>query len=694
VILQPVLIPARRFEVEVSLGPHDGLSLIEQYILRAVALGVTTVEGVARVLSLSDRMVLDVAVDLLARQLIEVGDGGVLGVNERVRSAMGDGSNPTKDWFLGFQSARLPEPRTVALVQDLVAGEVFSLARVPADRERLPRMPNNDAIPALEEIPLATLVAAVTNAMRASRRSRGETRGDDLRDEQLPRDARILGVRLARAGAAGESSGAVAVRGMWILAQVAVTNRGADEPPRVAIVEPTGMAPHVRRSISTVLDDLWRRNVTRGEGQFFARLHAYRDAWDEERPPRFVSPVPLLQRASSLVADSSTEPQTAHEELSDLARAVDEAGEHLGAFAAPVELVDGAPLLFRGAALDALRTAEAQVVLACPWIGQIERDATWQDALRDATARGIKVVLVWGINADGPQEDPTWHALRGLARDGDGGLVFAGRGAGSHAKLIVCDASWALVTSCNYLNSAPDRTRRELGLRVRTTNGTVPLALQSVLGWARRLMPDYMARDRCVDAPALFGLREMRPDVPVARQTVAPPNPYFGSVGIDAWKQAWVERLAELRTLTSATSSAVLPVFDGEHRDLLVRAIEHAQERILIESHRVSGYGLTEPVLTALIAARARNVQVVIRHGIDSTLEPGSQERLDALRASGATVLAVDTHAKVLVHDHWAVVSSFNFLSADPGLRGARELGLRTNDAAVVASLWNRSMEA
>ncbi|MGE0789762.1 MAG: phospholipase D-like domain-containing protein [Sandaracinaceae bacterium] len=685
--LQEVLIPARRFEVEIVLGPHDGLSLIEQYIVRAIALGARTVESVAGTLALPDRLVLEAGVDLLSRGLIEVRADGSLGANDRLLQAMGDPATPTKDWFLAFQSARVPEPRTVTLVQDLVAGEVFSLSHGPLNRERLPAMPQNERVPALADIPLAGLVTAVTSRLRAERLARNLPKADDLRDTALPRDARILNVRLARAAA--EGSGAVTVRAMWILARVAVTERGANEPPRVTIVEPNGLSPQVRRSIRDTLDDLWIRGYARGPGQFFARIEASAEEAEEERP-RFAAASNVVQHMRSLLSQTIDDHATTHRELSDLELTVADTAEQLATYWGDASLIVGTAATFRDAALEALREAKNQVVLACPWIGRMGRDPAWRQAIEGAVSRGVKVVVIWGIDDGLPAgDDPSWQAVCTLVRgEWAGRVILTNRGARSHAKLIACDATWAVVSSCNFLNAAPERTRREVGVRVQMKDRVVPLALQTVLAWARRLIPDQAARDRCVDAPALFGLREFRPDLPIVRDPIHPPNPLFGNVGFETWRKAWDARIAELENVARATAS-VVPIYDGEHRDLLVRAIEQVRERLLVESHRVSPYGLTEPIFKALLAARARDVALVIRYGTDETLEPIARERLDLLAAAGAQIATLDTHAKILLHDDWAVVSSFNFLSADPGQRGAHELGLRVRHSDVVDALWH-----
>src|ERR1041384_565109 len=63
-------------------------------------------------------------------------------------------------------------------------------------------------------------------------------------------------------------------------------------------------------------------------------------------------------------------------------------------------------------------------------------------------------------------------------------------------------------------------------------------------------------------------------------------------------------------------------------------------------------------------------------------------DRLTRLRRAGAEIMDLASHGKILVCDDWAIVSSYNFLSADPGLRSAHELGLQVFDAAIVEQLW------
>src|SRR5258706_13671003 len=108
---QAALVPCRRFSVEVTLGPHDGLTIVEQFVLRSILLGANRVASLAEVLGLPPRMLLDTNIDLLSRGLIDVAEDGVLAVHPSVNEAIGDPTMPKKDWYLVFQSADLPEPR-------------------------------------------------------------------------------------------------------------------------------------------------------------------------------------------------------------------------------------------------------------------------------------------------------------------------------------------------------------------------------------------------------------------------------------------------------------------------------------------------------------------------------------------------------------------------------------------------------
>lgn len=696
-----VLIPCRRFEVEVVLGAHDGLSVVEQFVLRAVAAGAATFEALASVLGLPDRMVLDTAIDLLARGLVDIKSGEMgrtLEVHASVEDAIGDPGMPKNDWYLAFHSADLPEPRTIPLAQDLVAGEVFLARRVPPiDRPRLPMMPDG-AVCELDEIPMGTLLTAVTHAFRTGR---GQEVADDLRGDlpRVPRDARVLNVRLRRSGPPGGAAHHVDARSMPLMAQVVVADRGEENPPRVMIVAPDAIPVRVRRSISATLDDLWLRGFARGQRQFFDRIRPSMGVDEEPRVDALETPAVALTRFEDAFAAASTDLLAQHTELATLDDEIRPPLERVAGYAADAELVVGNAASFRTLALDALREASRQVVLACPWITRLGRDEVLQSAVRAAVQRGVTVALAWGIDDQPlPEADAARAFLAALeqeARAWPGALAVALRGAASHAKVIVCDVDWAVVSSCNFLSAPSDRIDREVGVKVRIDrDGAVPLTIQDVLGWVRRLIPDYLVQERCIDAPMLFERTERR-GVFALGEPVLPPRldiaEALREVAISTWRVEWERRRVSLRDLATTCRGAVMPILDSHHRDLFVRSIAGAQRRLLVASHQVRPQGLSEPVTEALLAAIARSVDVRIWHDATAYLEvePLAKQRIDRLRDAGATVVSAATHAKVLVCDEWGLVSSHNFLSLDPSTRSAHEIGLQLFDPTLVDALWS-----
>lgn len=694
---QQVLVPCRRFEVEVVLGPHDGLSIIEQTILRLAAVGRATVDEVAALLHIPPRMVLDASVDLLARGLVDVQlDGTLLAVPEVVE-AMGEPASPKKDWFAAFQSGNVPEAATVHLVQDLVAGEVFRYPRVPLlERERLPIMPENAEIPSVDEIPLATLLAAVTRALLAFRSE--SAFGDDLHADAVPRDARVLQVKLRRTGASGPPAHLLTQRAL-LQASVLASEQGDDEPPRVAIVDPEWIPLHVRAKISSTLAGLWLRGFGRGRGQFFERLDASVDAPSSHEQPT-VAPhaIELVQAVETLLADEKRPSEAAHRDLVVADAAARPHVEHLSAYSAPATLMLGRAADFRSAMLEALASAERQVVLASPWMTQLDRSDELREAIERATARGVHVVVIWGIERRQRRPDePGWDTLARLgaqSRGSSGAVVYCDRGAGSHAKLIVCDLDWMVLSSCNFLSASPEKQQREVGIRVTASDGVVPLAMQEILGWARRLMPDYLVQQRCVDLPALFGRVESRPILSLDDAVIGPPQLLFGDVGVEIWRRAWTARVTGLRDMLTMAQDAVVPVFDRGHREALILAVSTARKRLSIESHRVSAQGLSEPIVDELERAISRGVEVRLVHDASTEIDPTAKQRLLRLSTAGATVSPRDTHAKTLVCDDWAVVASHNFLSVESGTRSARELGVQVFTRPLVDALWESTRSA
>ncbi len=255
---------------------------------------------------------------------------------------------------------------------------------------------------------------------------------------------------------------------------------------------------------------------------------------------------------------------------------------------------------------------------------------------------------------------------------------MAPRPAGVHAKLIVCDTEWAVVSSCNVLNSSENRREFELGVKIRPLQDAAacsPVDENSAATWsaadhrslaaaavceclrfARSILPDYILRALISDDPTLDGRRLLAPPVEIGGEIESPDYPAIWLATLRRRAEAVKERIERL-------SSLAQPVIDGQHREFFVSALQTACRRIVVSSKDL-GIGLLGGTVADLVLeARGRGVEVKVVHAGHADWSDELQRRKDELEQAGVTFLVRDVHAKVLVCDDWVIVSSFNFLS-------------------------------
>lgn len=730
-----VAIPCRPFKVQVHLGPDDGLSLIEQFALRAIAAGMATEAALRQTLDLHPRVCLDMCVDLLRAGFISLGrPSGTLLLSDLVRREMGDPGQPNEGWARRLATSRPPEPREYFLLQELVSGEVFPAQRDAADAPFVLYAPENDRLPLIEEIPKAQLMVAVAGALRTRyTSSESDEAGLNSAERMIASSIlrqRILDVTVHGAGATGDTAAGNALRKRAVVELRALPPAQEDDAPDLRVIGPATLPASVRRSIAMGLRQLWDRGIAREKSQFFGRLSL--DEADRAQDERQGSLHPTarvleLERELSAMAAPETlnveQLRQQHARLFSLERSAAEEVATGASYRADAQLISGAAahheLLFR-----ALREASQQVVLAGPWLGQLERNEQLRMSILDAVTRGVRVHLLWGVDHQAQAEQqlsaPLLELMALTAPDGTrpGALYVPRQSCAVHAKLIVCDMSWALVTSCNFLNSGPERSALELGVRLALSarrqgqeegsggeaelhddRAETPRALHAILGWVRMLLPDFQLQRVLNEDPTLFGRRPAVTPVPIG-SPIEPPSQEapavqgalgkslapgrFQTISLKLWHDAWGKRVTELKTELGRLKGAVIPTFDAEHRQLLLEAITSATQRLVLSSKMLGSGVLGAVPFQELLKAIQRGVSVtmVFSDEWDGGGEYG--ERRAKLEEAGARFLSRDVHAKVLVCDDWAIVSSFNFLSFegyyDNERRARHELGVRILD--------------
>ncbi len=690
--IQQALLPCRRFDVLVSYHAFDGLTPLEANALRAIAAGARSVDMLVEHLGIPQRLVLDVCIDLLAAGAIEIDGDGALVASAAALERMGSCQSPKAGWEASFATSAAPPPAVVPLMQEMVSGQVFrAIPRQSDFRRGLHMLPVDPDLPPLDAIGRTELLAAV---LARPIRLAGPAPTTDV-DDFRPRRARIGEVRMRRFDV-GSDPAQPALHTSIQQVQVDIVGTLLEEgmPPRFAVLGPDTIPAAFRQRIGTGLAALWDRGSGRGPGQVFDILR-FDSTEAEAFSVRAELPDVAVDRLDAALEAIGSAAQVAdHEHLLALERDAGAAVLRAVGACAGAALVDGAAA-HHDALREALETASEQVVVACPWVRRLE-DPMVRRMFRGAVERGIRLGIVWGIAADEPLPSGLALLRDELAPEHRGRLRFAERASRSHAKVIVCDHSWAIVTSSNFLSSSPDRVTSELGVRLSSppprfdpdpsdTRVASSHPITEVLRWTRSAVPDYRVARDLVDSPVLFGLTS-------AMRRVAEPPPIIPPdtmpLAQRLWRDEWTKRVAEFRGQLERARPYAMPVDSASHRDLMFDAIATARRRVLIESPVVTQAATSAPFVEVVLEARQRGVDVAIRFAEREPAGPEGDARWASLAAAGVRAIKADTHAKVLVCDDWAVVTSFNFLSFEG--RRRRELGIQVVHAELAERIASR----
>ena len=328
-----------------------------------------------------------------------------------------------------------------------------------------------------------------------------------------------------------------------------------------------------------------------------------------------------------------------------------------------------------------VRNAARQILMVCPWL---DYDAVLRlrGILGDALDRGVQVFLLWGIRPDDKLDQRVGNILVEL-RHGYPALFFVSqRSSRTHAKLVVQDGSRALFTSLNFLSPSSFDTM-EVGVLVSARDAQVHCPpLERLLHWARGAYPEF------TPAQSLYLTREdfsrlgvsgtmsapfpQRPVPPMIDRESASISRDLLTTASRLWQRSWDEYLSAAKALAYPPTTAARVLIDGQHRDILWRALRTAKRRLLIASDRLGPEVVDSAFLRTLEERLSSGVLVAIVYRrlslhIDvAGADPMAQLADLQSRFSGQLRCVVArNHAKVLAFDDIAVVSSFNFLSFD-----------------------------
>ena len=326
-----------------------------------------------------------------------------------------------------------------------------------------------------------------------------------------------------------------------------------------------------------------------------------------------------------------------------------------------------------------IRNAKRQILLVCPWLSY-DAVSRLRSTVEDALGRGVQAFLLWGIRPDDELDQKVRNILVALRHRYPTRFFVSQRSSRTHAKLVVQDDRKALVTSLNFFSlSSPDTM--EVGVLASARDGEIACPpLENLLYWARSAYPEFIA------AQSLYLTREdfsqatvadtspvlclQRPVPPMVDLQSRPINGGLLTTALQLWQRAWTEYSSTARALGTPPTTTARVLIDGQHRDILWRALRTAKKRILVASDQLGPEVVDGKFLRTLEERMSCGVFVALvyrrlsKHIDIVSTDPMAQLADLQNRYSGRLqYVESQNHAKILMFDDVVVVSSFNFLS-------------------------------
>jgi hypothetical protein len=424
-------------------------------------------------------------------------------------------------------------------------------------------------------------------------------------------------------------------------------------------------------------------------------------------PPPLRDTIARLERSAAGTAGIPAGQRRArHRELFELAQQAEGSLASRASAEVTADLVTGDQHLRRIEEL--IDRAQQQLVLVSPRVSDTVI-IRLEDRLRRKIRAGVRVILLWGRNYDETLgSGRAANTLYDLCRERDGGaaMLLPRIPARTEARLVIADDRAALVTSHNVLSTSGGGTA--VGVLARSVGGGGSQAVRDLLERVRMIVPDgQMSRQLKANAadfsggdgagditfpsgPPPSGLRRVLPEPP---PDDAGDDPQLADA-IAAWTAAWTSYARGLaRELDTSKAAVAVPAADGDHYELLWRALRTAARRVVIASRQLGPEVCNEAFRQAVSQCAERGVSVLIRFQ-EAPGQPGEAAaaeltRLATVHPERIAVRRSRTDSSVLIRDDEAVVGNFDYLHSGSHTLGSgyqqrrSKLSLRVTGAEI-----------
>lgn len=472
--------PSYEIYLRVLMQVEQPLPAIDQFVLRALEAKVVAVNEISGIFGLEHSITYDALERLqregyvtILRTLEGNGQRETLGITKKGRE------------ILQTMIFLRPEEESFPFCLDALTGEYYPHRRLftpkNAKNADLYQFPTALAVPEYDEIEIINL----KRVWREVRRSLATAYQSKELLEIITREKWFLGYRIMRVlQFVNRDDGAIIVH----------VYDGVDRSPRheVALLKMEDEGIRALRAekkrgpealedpiVEVVAPDLYE--AAKKKAVEIPKLEQ-----DIARIERQIEETKELKRASVDVDDK----RQVERQQNDLRSEIDRLNQQIKLLenAAPtiriLSMTEHRPML-----LQALKEAKKRVLIVSPWLNPTAVNRELRELIAQAVARGVEVWIGYGFGESDYREKQTLRMLEEMQQKVKGGKrLRLCRLEDTHAKVVICDESYMITTSFNWLSFAGDPER---GNRVEI--GTLTREPKAVRAMLDRLMPMFEA---------------------------------------------------------------------------------------------------------------------------------------------------------------------------------------------------------
>jgi hypothetical protein len=665
-----IFLPCEVFDVEVQLGPREGISSLELLVLRALKEGVEYFDDLVSLFQIGYRPMLNLISDLWRQNYVALDFGTArLEVAPEVRVKLGTAAEKS------LQGGERTQ-RVVTLMQELVCGHILLAVSQPARTHSNRIAPQLKPYGSFRQAPNAEIRQAIEGLIAT-----------------WDADARPLSVLAANLHVDDLAASHVGQR--RLLAVEVQCTAGESGRVELRVVQPLAkLDGSARRDLERMLAQL----VEERADDLFSRF-----VYDHAAQRREPAAVPMRQRVRSLTARieglagdavvrNLAAAQRLHEELAEESRAALRSLVEQHARRSKLRLLTGHP-----AVVSAVRSAVGeslhQVVLASPRARPepVNRAAVSLKKLLQKDQR--QAFVLWGQEPDDRLDAAVQNAFGDLETSGR--FFWPRLSARSNMSFLLRDDDRCILSSAPLLDD-PAKDGLVIGVQVDSLLRAAPCpTVREQLERVARIFPDFnmAAKLATTMAPGAEASQLAPPDLPriptgpldSLRQAAGASTIGISGVGgdggidgsggaavsvggalLEAWRDSWSEFAAGLAVAMAALGDSVEPVHDGLHREILLQALASSPSFLVVGSTEISSRAF-DPILRQAMADAARaGAKIVILYGRARRQDEAALQRMRELTQSSAgQIVAVpcDWQGGLLLVDDWLLVSSFQLLA-------------------------------